>query len=54
VAISKSGYTDNIVNQQATPSVMEQMNDYMKQYAMLCNSILQDCQKIREEIGGKK
>lgn len=53
VAISKSGYTDNIANQQATPSVMEQMNNYMAQYARVCNSILQDCQKIKEEIGGK-
>jgi hypothetical protein len=33
---------------------MEQMGNYMKQYAMACNAILQDCQKIRDEIGGKK
>lgn len=52
VKVAKSGYTENIANQQATPSVMEQMGNYMKQYAMVCNSILQDCQKIRDEIGG--
>ena len=54
ISLSKSGYTDNIANQQATPSVMEQMNNYMAQYAHICNSILQDCQKIKEELGGKE
>lgn len=53
VVISKSGYTEVIANQPATLSVMEQMGNYMKQYAMACNAILQDCQKIRDEIGGK-
>lgn len=54
VKVKTSGYTDKIVNQEATPSVMDQMNNYMKKYAMVCNSILLDCQKIKEEIGGKK
>ena len=54
VKVAKSGYTENIINQQTTPSVMEQMGNYMKQYATVCNAILQDCQKIRDEIGGNK
>lgn len=54
VNVKKSGYTEKITNQQTTPSVMDQMNSYMKKYATVCNSILLDCQKIREEIGGKK
>ena len=54
VKVKTSGYTDKIVNQEATLSVMDQMNSYMKKYAMGCNSILLDCQKIKEEIGGKK
>ena len=54
IKVKASGYTENIANQQATPSVMEQMNGYMKQYAMICNQILQDCQKIYNEIGGSK
>ena len=54
VSVKKSGYTEKITNQQTAPSVMDQMNSYMKKYAMICNSILLDCQKIKEEIGGKK
>jgi hypothetical protein len=53
VKVAKSGYTENITNQQTTPSVMEQMGNYMKKYATVCNAILQDCQKIRNEIGGR-
>lgn len=54
VKIGKSGYTEKIVNQAATPSVMEQMNEYMKKYALVCNAILQDCQQIKKELGGKE
>ena len=54
VKIKNSGYTEKITNQSATPTVMEQMNEYMKKYALVCNAILQDCQKIQEELGGKK
>lgn len=42
--------TENIKNQDATPSVVKQMNQLMHQYAVLCNNILQDCQKIKQEI----
>ena len=54
INVKKSGYTEKITNQQATPSVMDQMNNYMKKYAMACNSILQDCQKIKKEIRGEE
>lgn len=54
IKVKSSGYTDKIANQEATPTIMDQMNNYMKKYAMVCNSILLDCQKIKEEIGGKK
>ena len=52
VPVHDSGYTENIVNQTATPSVMEQMNKLMAKYATLCNNILKDCNKIKEEING--
>ena len=54
VKIKNSGYTEKIANQTATPTVMEQMNEYMKKYALVCNAILKDCQQIKEAIGGKK
>lgn len=54
IKVKASGYTEDIANQQDTPSVMEQMGNYMKQYALICNQILQDCEKIRDEIGGNK
>ena len=47
-----SGYTENIENQEATPSVMEQMNTLMYRYASLCNDILKECQKINEKKEG--
>lgn len=53
VPVLKSGYTEKIANQNATPSVMEQMNSYMLKYASLCNEIYKECVKIREEMGGK-
>lgn len=53
IPVLKSGYTEKIANQNTTPSVMEQMNSYMMKYASLCNEIYKECQKIREEIGGK-
>lgn len=54
IALAPSGYTEKIENQKATLSVMEQMNAYMQKYAMVCNAILQDCQKIKEEIKEEK
>ena len=54
IKIKKSGYTDKITNQKTTPDIMDQMNDYMMKYAMVCNEILKECQKVRDEIGGNK
>lgn len=50
VDVVSSGYKDNIVNQKTTPSVLEQADALLKRYALICNSILQDCRKIKEEI----
>lgn len=50
VDVVSSGYTENIVNQVVTPSVLDQANALLKKYALICNSILQDCRKIKEEI----
>lgn len=54
VSVVSSGYTDNIVNQKETPSVMDQANTLLKKYALICNSILQDCEKIKQEIQKSK
>lgn len=50
VPVDPSGYTEKVVNQRVTPTVMEQMDSLMKRYALICNSILQDCSKIQQEI----
>ena len=50
IPVEKSGYTENISNQEKTPSVMEQMNEMMHRYASLCNEIYKECQKIKEEV----
>lgn len=50
IPVQNSGYTENIVNQVATPSVQDQMNTLMYKYANLCNNILKECQKIKKEI----
>lgn len=49
VPVLKSGYTENIENQKATPGVMEQMNDLMYKYAKICNDILNECKKIENK-----
>lgn len=54
VKLGPSGYTENIENQKATLSIMEQMNAYMKKYALICNQILQDCEKIKKEMEEKE
>lgn len=55
IPVINSGYTENIANQRVTPTMMEQMDGLMKRYAIICNSILQDCSKIKDEIqGGNK
>ena len=55
VKVKPSGYTTDIKNMDATPSVLEQHNELMYKYASLCNDILKECQRLKEEIeGGKK
>ena len=51
IPVEKSGYTENIVNQEATPTMLEQMEKLMYQYTSLCNDIYKECQRIR---GGNK
>lgn len=50
IPVESSGYTENIVNQEATPTVLEQMNQLMYKYASLCNDIYKECQQIKEEV----
>lgn len=50
IPVNASGYTEKIVNQEATPSMMEQMNQLMYKYASLCNDIYKECQKTKEEV----
>ena len=52
IPVDNSGYTDQIANQRVTPTMMEQMDNLMKRYALICNSILQDCSKIQNELQG--
>ena len=47
--VETSGYTENISNQEATPSMLEQMNQLMYKYADLCNQILKECENLKEE-----
>lgn len=54
VNVDNSGYTTKIVNQRQTQTVAEQIDALMRRYALICNSILQDCDKIREELKGGK
>lgn len=49
-----SGYTEDIANQDVSLSVLEQIDQLMKGYALICNNILQDCKKIQEELRGDK
>ena len=50
IPVEASGYTENIVNQEATPSVLEQMSQLMYKYASLCDDIYKECQRIKEEV----
>ena len=50
IPVENSGYTENIMNQEATPTVLEQMNQLMYKYASLCNDIYKECQQIKEEV----
>lgn len=50
IPVLDSGYTENIENEEVTPTVLEQMNTIMYRYANLCNDILKECQSIQNEI----
>lgn len=50
IPVLKSGYTENIENQKATPSIMEQMNDLMYKYAKICNDILHECKQVENNL----
>ena len=50
ISVEGSGYTENITNQEVTPTVLEQMNQLMYKYTSLCNDIYKECQKIQEEV----
>ena len=54
IPVSGSGYTENIVNQESTPTVLEQMNQLMYKYATLCNDIYKECEKINKEMEVKR
>ena len=54
VPVLKSGYTDNIINQEATPAMTEQMNALMYKYASLCNQMYKECEKIKKEMEVKR
>lgn len=53
INVDPSGYTEEIANQESTPSVLEQMNQLMYQYASLCNEMYKECEKIKEELKGE-
>jgi hypothetical protein len=48
IPIKQSGYTENIENQPATASTLEQMNTLLYNYASVCNDILKECQRIQK------
>jgi outer membrane receptor for ferrienterochelin and colicin len=50
VPVKQSGYTENIENQPATASVLEQMNTLLYNYANVCNDILKECQSIQRKL----
>jgi hypothetical protein len=50
IPVKQSGYTENIENQPATASTLEQMNILLYNYANVCNDILKECQRIQRKI----
>lgn len=50
IPVESSGYTENIINEKLTENTLDQMNNLLAKYAKICNNILQDCKKIKEEI----
>lgn len=53
VNIEASGYTEDIANQETTPTVLAQMEQMMYQYASLCNEMYKECEKIKQELKGE-
>ena len=53
IKVDPSGYTEDIANQDTTPSVLEQMETMMYQYASLCNQIYEACEQIKNELKGE-
>lgn len=52
IEVSKSGYKENIVNQETTPGALEQMDTLLYKYANLCNEIYKECSRIQQELQG--
>lgn len=50
IPVVASGYTEQIENQPATPTTMEQMNQLMYKYASLCNEMYKACKEIRDNM----
>lgn len=50
IPVKQSGYTENIENQPATASTLEQMNTLLYNYAKVCNDILKECQRIQRKL----
>lgn len=50
IPVCASGYTEKIENQNSTPTVTEQMNTLMYNYAKLCNDILKECENTKNEM----
>lgn len=48
--VEESGYTEEIANERRTLTPIEQIDMLMKKYALVCNSILQDCEEILNEM----
>ena len=54
IPVENSGYTENISNQEITPSMYEQMNELMYQYAEANLRLYEEMQKMYTEIKGGK
>lgn len=54
IPVEASGYTEDLANNITTPTVAEQTEQKLYQYASLCNEILKECQRIQKEIREEK
>ncbi len=50
VEVEESGYTEDITNENTTPSTLEQVESMIRQYALLCNEMVEECRAIRAEL----